>query len=440
MTLGDLNSALLTRLGDADAFWPSAERVLYLQEALRTWNATAQFYRDRSVFQTVAGTAFYDLSTKLPALLGRTITDTAIVELIEYHLIEPPTPAAWTGTDQFTLAAVTGAVERRRDQFLLETGIVLTHPAPTVSAPGTGRVALDGQVIDVRRAAWKSATGTYTHLWRDDEHNLNAYARGWSVNPDTPAVYSMIATPPWRMQIAPVPADVGELDLLTVQIGATLNPAAGVLLGVPDDFAWVVKWGALADLLGEDGPARDTARAAYCETRWREGISLARLAAGVIQAEINGSPVFPCSVNDLDAGYPGWQTSSGAPDVVAAAGLNIIALADVPDGVYSVTLDVVRNAPIPAVDGDTVTIGREEMDVIVDYAQHLACFKMGGAEFEATVPCYERLLRLAAVHNDRLRAQAQNFGPLSKLALRQGKQEPRRKSDAGLEALEYANS
>lgn len=440
LTLGYFKSALRARLGVSSAYWGDAELGIYVVEALRTWNAAAAFWRDRGVFQTEAAAPFYDLSAKVPALLGYTIKDADLVTAMEYHVLEPPTPTVWTGTDMFTLAELTGTIERRRNQFLVETGAILTHYAPSILPPPVGRVQLQDSVIDVRRAAWKTPGGVYTHLWREDEHNLNAYAPGWSINPDTPSCYAMIASPTWRMQLAPVPIDEGTLDLLVVAAGATLDPATGIALGVPDDFAWVVKFGALADLLGKDGPARDSMRSAYCEKRYREGVQLARMWNTVIQAEINGVPVLPCSLHDLDGGYPGWQNSSGELTMIAMGGQNMLVVADVPDGVYSVTLDVVRNTPIPANDTDQLILGREEADVVLDYAEHLACFKLAGAEFEATMGHYERLFRLAAVHNERLRAQAANFGPLSKIAMREGKQRPRRKSDIELEPMEVTNA
>lgn len=436
----DLRAALRSKLGETSAaYWTDAELNLCIEEALRTWQAASRFYRERGVFQTVASTPFYDLATKLPTLLGYSLKDQDAITLMEYHLLEPPTPTAWTGSDMFSLDELTKALERRRNQFLLETGAVLTRSLEPIAAPPAGRVELTDTVIDVRRAAWRSVGGTHTHLWREDEHNLTGYKRGWSVDPETPAAFSVILTPPVQLQLAPVPLDEGQLDLVTIRTGVALDPTTGVLLGVPDDFAWAVKWGALADLLGKEGPAMDPGRAAYCERHWREGVDLCRGNGPVLQAEINGIPVLTATLEELDAYLPTWQNSTGTPGAVASAGANLVAVGDrVPDGIYSITLDVVRRFPVPTGDGDWVRVGREHLDAVIDYALHVAAFKMGGAEFEATMPHYERLLRLAAVHNDRLRAQAPTHRRLEGQSLKEGKQRPRRKSDAELEALEYA--
>jgi hypothetical protein len=41
-------------------------------------------------------------------------------------------------------------------------------------------------------------------------------------------------------------------------------------------------------------------------------------------------------------------------------------------------------------------------DAIIDMAQHIAMFKVGGAEFAATIPLYQNFLLLAAVYNSKL--------------------------------------
>jgi hypothetical protein len=437
LTFGYFVAGLSARLGST--FWTDAEQRLYLQEAFRTFNSAAAYFRERGDFKTIAATPFYDLATELPSLLGYTVTDRDLVTLIEYHLLEPPTPAAWTGTSMFDLAEITAALERRRNQFLLETGMVLKWYATNVMPPASGRIALQDSVIDVRRAAWKDADGAYSTLWRDDERNFNSYLPGWNTNPDTPQAYSLMTAPARVMQLAPIPADKGSLDLLVVAAGASLDPSAGVTLGVPDDFAWVLKWGALADLLGQDGPARDPGRSAYCERRWREGVALARLCTTVLQAEVDGQTVPICSVFDFDSGNAGWMNSSGTPSVLGLCAKDMIALADVPDGVHSVTMDVIRKAPVYTADNDPVTLGREEADAIIDYAQHLALFKCGGAEFEATLPHYDRLIRICAAFNEKLNADSANFKSLADTALRETKQRSRRESDLKLEPVVYEN-
>lgn len=430
INLGDAVGAVAARLGDpSKTFWTHAEMVSAVIEALRVWQVATDSFRERGAFASEAGVAFYDLGEKIPALAADTLLDRDLVIEIEYHLLEPPTPAAWSGSSQFTLADLVSALQRRRDQFLLETGTLLHHTTLPISAPPAGRVTLPDSYIDIRRLAWKNTAGDYTHLWRDDEHGLNSFLPAWSLEPATPQAFSVSAARPFELQLAPPPLDEGALDTISVQAGAALDPAAEVLMGVPDDYAWVVKWGALADLLGREGESRDTARAEYCEARWKSGIALAKIAKGVINAEIGGMPLSVDSILDLDAMLPEWQNDTGQPGFMGTAGLNLVVLANVPDAIYGITVDLIRNAPVPAHDGAFLQVGREHLDAIIGYAQHIASFKMGGEEFQSTMPLLTAFFDLAGTVGNKLRASGGFEEIMTKRQAREQRQRPRLSSD-----------
>ena len=408
ITLGTLETAVFERLGGG-VYWISDEIDSNIREAIRFWNAATRFWRRRVQFQTVASQPFYDLSTTTgtSAYLGYSILDQTLVKSMEHHLLEPPTPTVWTGTVMFSLDEFTQALERRRNQFLIETGAVLTRYTPALTPTGDGRIQLQDSILDFRRAAFNDGTTNYT-LFRDDEWRINAMNAAWIQTPGIPGVYSVSVTPPFAMQLSPPAANFGTLDLIVVNSGATLNPATGVAMGVPDDFAWVVMWGALADLVGENGPAADPMRAQYAEQRWRDGISMAKGATTVIQAQVNNVPLQVVSVYEADTFNPSWQNQTGPPAVAMMAGLNLIALSPVPDGVYSITADIVQNAPAPTLSTDQVLVSRDVADVLVDYAQHVSAFKEGGAEFADVMQVYERIMRLADVYRKRMGAQTRD--------------------------------
>lgn len=406
ITLGDLQTAVLGRLGDSGAvYWSTAEINALIKEALRYWNASTRYWRTRTQFSTVAGTAFYDLSTELSSTLGYTVTDADLVTEMEYHLQEPPTPTAWTGTAMFTLDQLTQALQRRRDQFLVETGAVQTYYTPPVIPNATGRVQLQDSIIDIRRLSWLTSSGNNYPLWRTDEWDMTGQVVDWTTQFGTPQVYSVSVTPPFAVQFQPPPQDPGTLDAIVVNAGAELNPVTPVDMGIPDDWAWCIMWGALADLLGENGPGYDPARAQYCEERWKEGLALADAAATVVQAYWNNLPLQVVTLAELDSLNPTWQNDRGTPQYIAMAGLNIVAISPVPNGVYSVTVDIVQNAPMPAGDSSQILIPRDVADVIVDYSQHVAAFKQVGEEFFATAPLLERTGRLAETYRRRTGAQ-----------------------------------
>lgn len=430
-TWGDLKNQLALRLADsAKIFWTDVELGIQLSESLRAFGLLSAFWRNRGTLNTAAGSAFYNITTSMPSLLGFSVTDRDVIQQLQYHLLESATSqAAWNGTEMFNLSDLRYAIQRRRDQFLSDTGIVVSRSIVDVASPPIGRETLVDTVIDVRRASWISASpeSYYSTIWRDDERTLTAADQGWSVNPGIPEAYSILAPPPLTIQFSPIPISSGQVELLTVDSGAALNPAsAATVLGIPDDLTPAIKWGALADLLGKDGIARDPTRAQFCEQRYRHYVILARMLPVVLHAEINGMPLIPCTLQELESYSPTWENLQGSPSEIAIASSNMIAISPVPDGVYSVVLDVVQRAPVPTLDSDQLQLGREQLDMILDYAEHLALFKVGGAEWLATVRASNNFLLQSATYNQRLSAAARAALSASEQSQRQKQGIPRR--------------
>lgn len=405
VTITSLQAGLRARLGvPLNPYWSDPELHLYVVEALRTWNLLTRHWRKRVAFQASPGILFYDLSNEVftnPVLLPYTVRDVDLIPTLEYHLLEPPSPAVWTGSEMFTLSDLTNALQRRRDQFLLETGCVILQYTLPVTASSVARFLLSEAVIDVRRCIFQSVTGSYYQMSREDEFALAAFLPFWDrAAVEHPKAWSISVTPPFQLQLAPAPRTIGILQLLVVPTGAVLDPTLGVVLGIPDDLTWIVKWGALADLLGRDSPARDPARATYCEQRYQQGVDLARGFSSVWNASVNNRQAKVESLYDLDAHTPNWHNTLGQPNRIGMAGLNLLALNKMPDVDYGLTLDLVTNAPVtdPAAD---LNVSPAVADALLDYAEHLAAFKMGGNEFEATTVHLQRLLRMAGVSGER---------------------------------------
>lgn len=408
VSLGTAINELAARLTDTTGVhWTAAELRRYLLEAIRAYNAVTRVYRGQGSFSTVALQTFYDLPTVLPTLLGNTLLDQDLVTDLEYSLIEPPTPSAWTGTAQFTLAMLTQAIQRRRDQFLRETGMQLTEQTQAVTIDATGRVSLPQNVVTVRRAAWIMASGAVVPMFRDDEWALAAFFPTWNQTPTDPTVngalsFSLGVAPPLTAQLAPPPLANGTLDVVAVVLGATLNPTTGVLLGVPDDFAWVVKWGALADLLGQAGTAQDLARAAVAEQLWQLGVDTASKAPVVLASRISGVSTQLDTLQDADRFDPSWQTTPNTPAEVLVASGNLVALNPPPDanGPYTVTLDVVRNLSgvIPATLSDCYFEGGVAvLEALYSYAQFVALFKEGALQAQQAAPLLTRFLSAVGI-------------------------------------------
>ena len=423
LSLGSARSILASRLQDAGLVYYSGgngagsplELNQYLVQALRAWQAYTWAYRQRAGFTTTAGTAFYDLnSTLTPACMAHTVTDREIVTLLLAQLLEPPLTATWAGSGMFAFSAIMAAIQARLNRFLGDTGVECSEVVqPAGVAPPVDRIWLPDTVLDIRRAAWLNAAGVPTALWRDDQYAMQAFAFGGLAAPaDPPAVYGVAALPPAGMQVFPPPAVPGQVDLLITPTGVTVGtmPAAvfgsPVTLNIPDDLAWAVAFGAMSDLLSNDSPGRDPARAAYCEARYQEGVGLAKIAPSVMLAAVNGVPVWIGSVFELDAFMASWQSTPGAPGFAGMCGRNMAALGTIPDGAYGVTMDVVSSIPVPAADADYLQADRGNLDAILDEAQHLASFKLGGAEFAASEQLHKNFLAAAGNENARLKNQA----------------------------------
>lgn len=441
-TRAQLRTELGLRLEDStDQFWQIPESNLYLNEALRTFGVLSGFWRERGVFPTVSGTAFYDLPTQLASLLGSTITDRDIIQQIQFMLLESTSSqTSWTGTEMFTYNDIANAIQNRLNQFRSDTGILVTRSVISVISPPSGRQPLSQDIIDVRRVAWLGASplNYYAPLWRSDERLLTAFDTAWSVSGGIPGAYSVMAPPPLELQLAPPPSVNGQLELLTVN-SSTLSPAStATTLGIPDDLTPAITWGALADLLGNDGLARDPVRAQFAEQRYAQYVEFARNLPVVIHAEINGVPLIPVTLQSLESSTPNWENVQAKPTDVALAAPNLLALNPVPDGVYSVTLDVVRRCPIPLNDGAAIQVGREQLDMILDYAEHLALFKVGGDEWHATERASNNFLAQCLTYNQRISAAARASMAAVLQSQRQKQALPRRseRSTTGVGALQ----
>ncbi len=489
ITRATLRTALKARLNNAQ-FWGDPELNAYIQESLTVWQAMARYWRARSTFNTRAGVFFYDLAKELPApTLGYNTTDADMLSVMEYQLLEPqsgiPTSTVWAGTDMFPQGAYTGALNRRRDRFLLESQSVVGHYTANGVVASSPRLTLPDSLIDLRRVAFQnspaagtvntsivngtflvtntgsgdafvsdgswnglpitinavayviagvispgqltlatsagtqsgvafSVGGPYTVLWRDDEFAANAYSSEWttSVGLPCPLAYSVAVSQPFTLQFLPPPGDAGSLDLLAIARGVPLNPVAGVVLGIPDNFSWAIKWGALADLLSQDGPGRDLERAAYADQRYREGVELCRQMPTVINGTINENVAELDSVYNLDAYQSGWHNDSGQPTALGLASQAMLATSCVPDDVYSVGVDVVTNCPVFSDDTTPIGISVDQINLIVSEAQHIAIFKEGGKEFADSISLHEGFVKQAALYRSRSGAEAPYWGAM----------------------------
>src|SRR6266404_1740148 len=256
---------ILGRLGDS-IFVTDSEAKRYALESLRTWNALAQFNRDRGNFILSAGTAFYDIPSLLDGnasmtkILNYNIKDQDLFTDLKFSLLEDAsTTNSWTGTSQFNLQDCQDALEKSRNEFLLRTNLIQTASSINLSPAPSGRISLSDSIIDVQRVSLLSeiSGSTYLPLMRDDEFNATSFNQSWNLTPATTYAYSIIMTPKVSLQLIPISQVGGTLSLITLNTGSNLDLASstGILMSIPDDWSWAIKFKALFYLLSSDGEA-----------------------------------------------------------------------------------------------------------------------------------------------------------------------------------------
>jgi hypothetical protein len=386
-------------------FWSQSELISYFTEALRTWNALTNYWKDDFLFTPSVGVTWYDLTNPSNSLRGYTVTDQSLYLIMQYHLLEPATginPWPVNGSIQFSADDFLNAVQRRRDEILSTTGCTVNRR--TVPAVG-GRITLPDTVIDIRRIAYLPAIGSPSTLWPEDTWAEMSFDPNYVQNPaGTPITYLQSTQPPISFDTDRAPGSAGSYEVLSTDAGPALSVATASTLLIPDDWTHIIKWGALADLLSRESNAKDSLRAQYCEGRYRMGMKVLENSPALIALRMNNVPVQIDSVRSADLYDVSWQSQTPAkPSACYYSGLNLLALVPVPDaGTYSAMATVVENAPIPGNLAANVQMARDDYDAVLDYAQHLAAFKMGGADFTATFPLFQRFIKQASVYSSKL--------------------------------------
>jgi hypothetical protein len=411
ITQAQFTAALAQRLYDAtNQLYPTAELIAYQTEALQAFNAFANFYRQEFVFASTAGVTWYDLTTQTNTLRALTATDQSLINLIEYHFLEPQTatyPLTWTGSKQFTITDLLNAIQQVRDQVLSETNCTVVE---SLVAATPGRTFLSDNAIQLRRVCWlpvASPPFAANCLLPSDVWGAQSFEAGYpQLGNGTPQMYMRSAEPPLSFDVDIQPAVNGQYDVLTVNAGPALSATAATVLNVPNDWCWIIKYGAIQQLLEHDSIAQDATRARYAAMRYKQGVAAMQEAPALIAARIDNVPVVIEAVTSGDYYDANWQGKvAGQPTSIYYSGLNLIALSPQPNaGPYSITASVVRNMVLPSIDSDFLQIGRDDIQAVLDYAQHIAMIKIGGAEFAATLPLFQNFMRHCALYNSKLKA------------------------------------
>lgn len=407
LTYSACRQELANRLYDpTKQFWRDQELGVYLREALRTWNAITSYWKAEFTFQSQSSVSWMDLTdtTAMPNTLRPfTVQDIDLYSLIQYHLLEPISWNPWQNPSaQFTVADIIGALQRRLNEILSTTGCTVTRRL----VPATpGRIILPDTVFDIRRVSYLPAIGSPSTMWPEDTWAEQSYNAGYLQQPaGTPSTFIQTTQPPISFDPDRNPGSAGSYGVLTIESGPTLTEGTPSTLPIPNDWTHVLAWGTLADLFSRESNAKDPLRAKYCEQRYRMGLSILSEAPALLAMRLGNVILQVDSVRSADLYNASWESQPATTPVeTLQSGLNLIALAPKPSaGPFSLTASVVQNAPVPVNDNDFVQVGRDDLDVILDYAQHLAALKMGGAEFLSTMPLFNRFMAQASIYGLKL--------------------------------------
>lgn len=416
-TFAQAKQRLANNLGDpGKVFFTDHELGRYLVEALRWWGLTAQYFRETGRIKTVSGQSFYYIENSLKdgtdtiLLQSLSVTDRDLINDINYALMEPQIiswPGGWAGTEMFSLEEIVEHIQDSRDEFLKLTACIASSYDLVATQ---SRLNLPTDHIRILRADVRPQSDVEPlPMWAVDQSQLTSTYRSTSFPEDElPTAYAVSYTPQLVVDVWPPPQVTSVVNIQGVRSGATLTPtASSTIVAVPDDSTVLLKYRALADLFAGDGLTRSPQMAEYCEMRYQDGLEAMGLYLSVLWANDGGARGVISSVAQWDQVRPEWRYETpGEPDSVAQLNWNTLGVRPVPDAEYAITLESIRKAPIPTSDSDFIQVGREHIQAIYDYAQHVALVKSQGAEFAVTMPLYESAKQTAQDYREQIASQS----------------------------------
>lgn len=214
------------------------------------------------------------------------MTDQQVMTEIQYHLVELLSPdggATWP-SGLWTTAEVLGYLNQRQYRFLKETGIYVSQDrvpvtAQTLRVPLTDQNSLALDWIQTVQMSWRYTVGAdQVTIWpmeRIAAMEIDLAIPTWTTGYGRPKTYMDVETPTLSVQLGPPPDADGLLYLEYLGLTAVLD-GTGELFTVSDEFVPAIKWGAIADMLSKAGRGQNLLKAAYAESRYQEGVTVAQ--------------------------------------------------------------------------------------------------------------------------------------------------------------------
>lgn len=448
------------------ALWSPAELFIYISESLRHFNGLCEQWNQTFALTNSDG-QWINTGTVAGSPRLRSVTDVDLFTQMQYMLLEPASGGTWTGSSQFTLQNLQWALQKRVQEVIQQTSCNLAVLPPINATPGVASgYILPDTVLDPRRNRFLALiantpgtassglttvtvgsaqgivkglviqgtgiqAGTFVTglsglgvslslptsgtvsgnlqffqpylLTREDVISFQSFEPGYLQTVGHPNSWTISSEPPLSFDVDLMPNTPGYFEMLALNSGPTFAPPTPSLLGVPNDWALVPMYGALADVLGQEAESTDRARAAYCLERYTDMLEMMKQSNWLLQMLINGQVSNITALADMDALAVNWQQSNRNLPSVIEAGMDFIA--PVPGNGASLAEKLVANAPLLDSTGTFVQVARDDWDTVLNYAHHLAMFKCGNDAFQATFPMLKSFYQFCADRNKRWATQ-----------------------------------
>ena len=300
----------------------------------------------------------------------------------------------WTGTAQYNIAMLSGALQYRRDELLLLSNanvVNLLQTSPALSV----RTYLPDSTLNLSRVRWipvdSSATMPYA-LGREDVVTRNAFGVNLPIQPGEPDSWMITANTPLSFDVSCPPNQAGQWDMLVSEAGVPFVPPTAALVGLPDDWAWVCLYGALADVLANSPEGRDSQRAKYCMARYEQGKKAMMRLPWLLEATVGSVSVDTLGFKEIDTQMQNWEQNQPVDDPqIVVGGIDLIALAPfATTQAVSTVLTVVENAPVPSGGWRPNPVEPGRGGCGTGLCSTRGSFKMGGSNFALTMPLFEQ--------------------------------------------------
>lgn len=207
------------------------------------------------------------------------MTDQDLLSEIQYALMEPTVDGgqSWD-SEVWSHDEVLDTLNANLWGMLRDTHGIVTFAAPIALAPSAlGVVPLPADWMATVALTWRDGTTNQrTTLRPADRFEGDLAAPSWQTTAGSPLAYDEQEADTLTVQLLPINATSGFVDLLYVQRPPALT-GAGATVPVPDLLLTGIKYGTLGMLLRNVGRLLDPARGLYAQQRYELDVLVAKI-------------------------------------------------------------------------------------------------------------------------------------------------------------------